>query len=113
MSRKKQAFTGKIKIKKGDTVQVIAGASRGTTGEVLEVIREANRAIVDGANIRIKHQKATETEAGGRVDKAMPIHISNLALIDPSTNEPTRIGRRIENGKLVRYAKKSGQTLSS
>ncbi len=112
MSRPKPAFTGKIKIKKGDTVEVIAGASRGTRGEVLEVLRTENRAIVDGANVRIKHQKASESEAGGRVDKTMPIHISNLSLVDPRTDSLTRVGRRIEDGKLVRYAKKSGQTLS-
>ena len=112
MSRHKPAFTGKIKIKKGDTVKVIAGASKGQTGEVLEVLRAENRAIVDGANIRIKHQKATEANAGGRVDKAMPIHISNLALVDPKGGDITRIGRRVEGDKIVRYAKKSGQTLS-
>ena len=112
MARTKPAFTGKIKIKKGDTVKVIAGASRGVTGEVLEVLRKENRAIVDGANIRIKHQKATEADAGGRVEKAMPVHISNLALVDPTTNQTTRVGRRVEDGKIVRYSKKSGNTLA-
>jgi large subunit ribosomal protein L24 len=112
MSRQKPEFKAKLKIKKGDTVKVIAGASRGVTGEVLEVLPKANRAIVEGANIRIKHQKPTEADAGGRVEKAMPIHISNLALIDPKSGETTRVGRREEGGKLVRYAKKSGQILS-
>ena len=111
MARPKTPFTAKLKIKKGDTVRVMAGASRGTTGEVLEVFPKENRAVVDGANIRIKHQKATETDAGGRVEKAMPIHISNLALVDPSTGETTRVGRRLEGDKLVRYAKKSGKTI--
>ena len=112
MSRPKPAYKGKFKIKKGDKVTVIAGASRGVTGEVLQVFPAEYRAIVEGANIRVKHQKATENEAGGRVDKAMPIHMSNLALLDPKDGTPTRVGRREENGKLVRYAKKSGQTLS-
>ena len=111
MSRHKNAHQGKIKIKKGDQVKVIAGASRGVTGEVLQVLPKEYRAIVDGANIRIKHQKATEADAGGRVDKAMPIHISNLALVD-ANGATSRIGRRVEDGKVVRYAKKSGQTLS-
>lgn len=112
MSRPKPVFKAKLKIKKGDTVKVIAGASRGVTGEVLEVLPKENRAIVEGANIRIKHQKATEADAGGRVDKAMPLHISNLALIDPKSGDITRVGRREEGGKLVRFAKKSGQILS-
>ena len=113
MSKRKAVFKAKIKIKKGDTVKVIAGASRGVTGEVLTVLPKENKAIVEGANVRIKHQKATETEAGGRVDKTMPIHVSNLALVDPQDpGRTTRVGRRLENGKLVRYAKKSGQTLS-
>lgn len=111
MSRNRNAHQGKIKIKKGDQVKVIAGASRGVTGEVLEILPKDYRAIVDGANIRIKHQKATEADAGGRVEKAMPIHISNLALVD-SNGDATRVGRRIENDKVVRYSKKSGQTLS-
>jgi len=112
MSHHQHAHQGKIKIRKGDQVTIIAGASRGVTGEVLEVFPGEYRAIVDGANIRIKHQKATETDAGGRVEKAMPIHISNLALVD-SNGDTSRVGRRLEDGKLVRYAKKSGQTLPS
>ena len=112
MSKRKQTYTGKIKIKKGDKVLVNAGASRGIKGEVLQVFPSEYRAIVDGANIRTKHQKATETDAGGRVEKAMPIHISNLTLLDPQSDTPTRVGRRLENGKNVRYAKKTGQTLS-
>ena len=111
MARTKPAFTAKIKIKKGDTVKVIAGGSRGKTGEVLQVFPKANTAIVEGANVRVKHLKATEGDAGGRVDKVMPIHVSNLALVD-SDGGTTRIGRRVENGKNVRYAKSNGQTLA-
>ncbi len=111
MARIKPVFTAKIKIKKGDTVKVMAGSSRGTVGEVLQVFPKENKAIVDGANVRIKHMKATEGNAGGRVDKTMPIEISNLALVD-ATGNPSRVGRRIENGKLVRFTKSNGQTLA-
>lgn len=112
MSRPKKPFTAKLKIKRGDTVKVIAGSSRGIVGEVLQVFPTQNRALVEGANVRIKHQKATEQDAGGRVDKAMPLHISNLALVVPGTEQTTRVGRRLEGGKLVRYAKNGGKTLA-
>ena len=112
MAKKKPTYSHKLKIKKGDTVEVIAGASRGTTGEVLRVIPAENRAVVDGANVRIKHQKASEQQEGGRIETAMPIHISNLALVDPNSGKRTRVGRRLEDGKLVRYAKASGETIA-
>ena len=111
MARKKPAFTAKIKIKKGDTVKVIAGGSKGRTGEVLQVFPSENTAIVEGANVRVKHLKATENDAGGRVDKVMPIHVSNLALVDSAGNT-SRVGRRQEGGKNVRYTKSNGQTLA-
>ncbi|MEM9835680.1 MAG: 50S ribosomal protein L24 [Bacteroidota bacterium] len=107
-------FAPKLKIKKGDRVVVIAGAhkDRGTVREVIEVFPRENRAIVDGVNIRKKHQKPTETDAGGIIEKPAPIHISNLMMVDSQTNEPTRVGRqRGEDGKLVRIAKKTGNTL--
>lgn len=111
MARNKPTFKAKIKIKRGDTVKVIAGGSKGRTGEVLQVFPADNTAIVDGANVRIKHLKATENDAGGRVDKVMPIHISNLAVLD-SDGGVSRVGRRDENGKNVRYTKSNGQTLA-
>ncbi len=111
MARTKPVFTAKIKIKKGDTVKVIAGASRGTTGEVLQVFPKENTAIIDGVNVRIKHMKASEGNAGGRVDKTMPINISNIALLD-SAGQPSRVGRRMEGGKIVRFTKSNGQTLA-
>lgn len=111
MSRPKPVFTAKIKIKKGDTVKVIAGSSKDVVGEVLQVFPKENRAIVDGANVRIKHMKATEGSAGGRVDKTMPIHISNLAIVDAAGN-PSRIGRRVEGGTVVRFTKSDGKTLA-
>ena len=112
MARTKPAFKAKIKIKKGDTVTVIAGGSKGKTGEVLQVFPQDNTAIVDGANVRIKHQKASEQQEGGRIEQAMPIHLSNLALVDPNSGKRTRVGRRLEDGKLVRYAKASGETIA-
>ncbi len=101
----------KLKIKKGDKVRVIAGAYKGTEGEVLEVQRGANRAIVENVNIAKKHAKPTNERAGGIREINNPIHLSNLMLIDPRSGEPTRVGRRLEGDKLVRYAKKSGETI--
>ena len=103
----------KLHIKKGDTVQVIAGDDLGKKGRVLEIIRKTNRAIVEGVNIMKKHTKPnTEYPQGGIVEKEAPIHISNLMLVDPKTGNATRIGRRLnESGKLVRYSKKSGEEI--
>ncbi len=107
----KSRFAPKLHIKKGDRVIVIAGASKGTTGEVLEVLPKKNRVIVEEANVVKKHQKPTNENAGGIIEKAAPIHISNVMHVDPKTGEPTRIGRKEVNGKLVRYSKKSGEII--
>lgn len=88
---------------------VIAGNYKGETGEVLEVFPQKNRAIVDNVNMVKKHRKPTQDKPGGITEMAAPIHISNLMLLDPKTGEPTRIGRKLVEGKLVRYAKKSGE----
>ena len=109
MSRNR--FKPKVKIKKGDKVVVIAGKDKGNTGEVLKVIAEQNRAVVAKINIARKHNKPTAEQQGGINDIPMPIHISNLMLIDPNTNEPTRVGRKLVDGKLVRYSKNSGQII--
>ncbi len=103
----------KLHIKKGDTVIVIAGDDKGKQGRVLEVIVEKNRAIVEGVNMVTKHTKPNAKNTnGGFVEKEAPIHISNLSHIDPKEKKPTRIGRRLgDNGKLVRYAKKSGEDI--
>jgi large subunit ribosomal protein L24 len=106
-------FAPKLKIKKGDKVVVIAGAykDRSKVLEVLEVIPDKNRAIVEEVNIRKKHQKPTQDNPGGIIDKAAPIHLSNLMLVD-GTGEPTRVGRKAgDDGKLKRYSKKSGEIL--
>lgn len=104
-------FTPKLHIKKGDRVIVISGNYKGETGEVLEVFPHKNRAIVENINMVKKHQKPTQDNPGGIIDMPAPIHISNLMLVDPKTGEATRIGRKLVDGKLVRYAKKSGELI--
>lgn len=109
----KTKTTHKLKIKTGDLVKVIAGNSKGAQGKVLQVLIEKNRAVVEGANLVKKHTKPSAANPnGGIIEKEAAIHISNLALIDPKTGEPTRVGRRLNaDGKLVRYAKKSGEEI--
>ena len=109
-SNKKNRPT-KLHIRRGDTVLVIAGDDKGKTGEVIEVIAEKNRAIVDGINIVTKHQKATQTEEGGIVEMSAPEHISNLMVVDPKTGEGTRIGRKNVDGANVRYSKQTGNII--
>ena len=101
----------KLNIRKGDIVQVIAGDSKGSQGRVLEVIRDKRRVLVEGVNLVNKHTKpnAKQTQ-GGIVKKEAPIHISNILLIDGKGNA-TRVGRKNEDGKLVRYSKKSEEVI--
>ncbi|MEI6677769.1 MAG: 50S ribosomal protein L24 [Mariniphaga sp.] len=103
----------KLHIKKGDTVVVIAGNSKGQEGKVLEVVREDERAIVEGVNLVSKHTKPNaKSPQGGIIKQEATIHVSNLMLKDPKTGKPTRIGRRLDKkGKLVRYSKKSGEEI--
>ena len=103
----------KLHIKKGDSVIVITGEAKGQQGRVLEVLVKKRRAIVEGVNMVSKHTKPNaQNPKGGILKKEAPIHISNLLLVDPSSGEPTRIGRRLnENNKLVRYSKKSEEEI--
>ena len=103
----------KLHIKKGDTVFVNAGESKGRQGRVLEVIRKDDRAIVEGINLVSKHTKPNaKSPQGGILKKEAPVHISNLMLVDPSTGKPTRIGRKSTgDSRLVRYSKKSGEEI--
>ncbi|HMR46463.1 MAG TPA: 50S ribosomal protein L24 [Bacteroidia bacterium] len=102
----------KLKIKKGDIVKVIAGESKGKQGRVLEVFPETNRASVENVNIVSKHTRPNaQNTQGGIVKKEAPVNVSNLMLIDPKSGKPTRVGRKKEEGKLVRYAKKSGEVI--
>ena len=113
MEKKQNAKPAKLKIRKGDLVQVIAGDSKGSQGKVLEVIIEKSRVIVEGANMVSKHTKPNAANPnGGIVKKEAAIHISNLMLVDPKTGAATRVGKkRNEAGKLVRIAKKSGEEI--
>jgi large subunit ribosomal protein L24 len=103
----------KTHIKKGDTVMVIAGESKGQKGRILEVDRVKDRALVEGVNMVSKHTKPNaKAPQGGIIKKEAPVHISNLMLIDPASGKPTRVGKKL-NGKdkLVRYSKKSGEEI--
>ena len=103
----------KLHIKKGDTVMVLAGTSKGKTGTVLRVLVKEQKAIVEGLNMVSKSQKpSAKNPQGGIVKQEAPIHISNLNVVDPKTGKATRIGRKLNaDGKLVRYAKKSGEEI--
>ncbi|MDR1881646.1 MAG: 50S ribosomal protein L24 [Prevotella sp.] len=102
----------KLHIKKGDIVYVNTGVDKGKTGRVLKVLVEKRRAIVEGLNMVSKHTKpSAKSPQGGIEKKEAPIHISNLNIVDPKSGKPTRIGRRMVDGKLVRYAKKSGEEI--
>ena len=104
----------KFKVKKGDTVKVLDGESKGSTGRIVRVIPKMNRVVVEGVNMIKKHQKPSATSPqGGIVEMEAPLHISNVSLVDPTSNEVTRVGRKMDdNGNVVRYAKKSGEVLS-
>ncbi len=104
-------FAPKLKIKKGDKVKVISGAYKGQEGEVREVFASKQRVIVTDVNMITKHTKPTQTTPGGINKMEAPIHISNVMVVDPRTGEPSRIGRKVVEGKLVRYSKKSGEIL--
>lgn len=104
----------KLHVRSGDTVKVIAGDDKGKSGKILSVDLEKRRAIVEGLNLVTKHVKpSASSPQGGIQKKEAPIHISNLMLVDPKTGEATRIGRKKnENGKLVRYSKKTGEVIN-
>ena len=104
----------KLKIKKNDTVVVLAGTSKGKEGKVIKVYPDTNRAIVEGVNMVSKHTKPNAANPqGGIIKQESSINISNLMLVDPKSGEPTRIGRKIDEktGKLVRFAKKSEEVI--
>jgi large subunit ribosomal protein L24 len=102
----------KLKIKSGDTVTVIAGDHKGSEGKIVRVNREKNNAIVEGVNMVSKHTKpSAKNPQGGIVKKEAPIHISNLALIDPKSKKATKVGIKTEGDKKVRFSKKSNQVL--
>ena len=104
----------KMKIKKGDQVIVNTGKDKGKKGEVLKTMPTKSRVIVKGVNVVKKHTKPTQTSAGGIVEKELSIHVSNVAVADPKEDKPTRVGyKTLKDGKKVRVAKRSGETLDS
>jgi large subunit ribosomal protein L24 len=113
MTSKKNTKPTKLKIRKGDLVKVIAGDSKDSQGKIVEIIIDKNRAIVEGVNMISKHTKPNAANPnGGIVKQEAAIHISNLALVEPSTGKTTRVGRKLNDaGKLVRVSKKSGEEI--
>ena len=98
------------KIRKGDKVVVLAGRDKGKQGEIASVDPKSGRAVVEGVNVAIRHVKQSQTSQGGRVPKALPIDLSNLAVMD-SAGRATRVGFRFEGDKKVRYAKTTGEVI--
>jgi len=104
----------KFKIKKGDKVIVITGKDKGQTGEVLRVLRKDERVLVQGLNMVKRHQRPSQVSPGGIMDKEAPLHISNVALVDPKTDRPTRVGyKTVEGERKVRFATRSGEVIDS
>ena len=102
----------KMKVKKGDTVIVVAGKDKGKRGEVLRSIPADWRVVVQGVNVVKRHTRPAAGQPGGIVEKEAPIHVSNVMLVDPKTDKPTRVGRKtLEDGRRVRYAKGSGEVI--
>ncbi|GJM27172.1 MAG: 50S ribosomal protein L24 [Phycisphaerae bacterium] len=102
----------KLKIRKGDKVVVTTGKDKGKKGEVLKVLREENRAVVQGVNIVRRHQRQTPQAEGGIIAKEAPIHISNIAIEDPKSGDATRVGfKTLDDGRKVRVAKSSGEVI--
>ena len=100
------------KIRKGDKVAVLAGRDKGKTGEVYEVRPKENRALVRGVNLVKRHQRQTASQQGGIITKEGPIDLSNLAILDPKDNKPTRVGfKTLEDGRKVRVSKRTGETI--
>jgi large subunit ribosomal protein L24 len=103
----------KLKLKKDDQVVVVSGPAKGSKGKITRISRKHDKVYVDGVNMVSRHTKPSmQNQDGGIVEKHMGIHISNVMLLDPKTNKPTRVGFKVEGGKKVRFAKGSGSILS-
>jgi len=102
----------KFKIKKGDQVIVTTGRDKGKKGEVLEVLRSKSRVRVQGVNMVKRHRRATQNDAGGIISMEAPLHISNVAHVDPESGAATRVGFEMKNGEKMRVAKRSGKALA-
>ena len=104
----------KFKIKKGDKVVVRTGKDKGKTGEVLRVLRQDDRVLVQGVNMVKRHQRPSQVAPGGILEKEAPLHISNVGLVDLKTDLPTRVGYRIDDdGRKLRFAKRSGEPIDT
>jgi len=101
----------KLKIKKGDTVYILSGKDKGKVGKVLAVYPKKERVIVEGINVVKKHRKLDPNQKGQIIETEAPIHISKVAILDPKLKVPTRVGRKLVDGRWVRYCKKSGTVL--
>jgi len=102
----------KLKIKKGDKVVVLAGRDKGRSGEVLKALPTDARVIVQGVNMIKRHTRPSAASGGGIIEKEAPIHVSNVALLDPKDDKPTRIGfKTLEDGTKVRFARRSGEVI--
>jgi len=102
----------KFKIRKGDKVVVITGKEKGKTGEVLSVLRDEARVLVQGVNIVKRHTRPSAANPGGIIDKEAPLHISNVAHLDPKSGKPTRVGfKLLDGGRKVRIARRSGEPI--
>lgn len=100
------------KFKKGDKVIVLTGRDKGKTGDIVKSLPQEDRVIVQGVNMMRRHTRASATEAGGIVDKEAPIHVSNVAIVDPKENVATRVGfRTLDDGTKVRFARRSGEVI--
>ena len=105
-------MANKLKIRKGDRVKVIAGRSKGKIGDVLRVSATDQRVVVSGVNVIKRHTKPSRSEQGGIIEREAAIHVSNVALLDPKTDKPTKIGFKfLEDGRKVRFARGSGETI--
>jgi large subunit ribosomal protein L24 len=105
-------MANKLKIRKGDRVKVIAGRSKGKIGDVLRVIAADQRVVVSGVNVIKRHTKPSRTEQGGIIEREAAIHVSNVAVLDPKTDKPTKVGFKfLEDGRKVRFARGSGETI--
>ena len=99
-------------IRKGDNVVILSGSDKGKKGNVIKVFPKENRALVQGVNVVKRHQRQTQTQQAGIVTKEAPIHLSNLAHVDPKSGKATRVGmKKLSDGKTVRFAKKSGEVI--
>jgi large subunit ribosomal protein L24 len=101
----------RLKVRKGDNVVVLTGRDKGKSGSILRVMPEENRVVVQGVNMVKRHTRPTAQQQGGIVEKEAPIHVSNVALVDPKDNKPTRVGYKFLDGRRLRFARRSGEMI--